>query len=124
MNNFANFLEKMKTESNSAIVESLQIGYNSLFEASLVATDEEEKELSNGFINKIKEVVLSRSRADLTPPDKLFPTLDGLTLKVYRAILNNPKTPPGNKDVFQRMVNRLENKYRRNGVSVPVDGMD
>jgi hypothetical protein len=124
MDNFTNFLEIMKTEANSALVESMQSGYNSIFDTNLIATQDEEKELSNGFVDKLKTVISNRTRTDLTPAYKLFPTLDGLTLKVCRAILNNPKTPDGSKDVFKRMGSRIENKYRRANVPVPIDGID
>ena len=123
MDNFANFLENMKTEANFALVESMQSGYNSIFDTNLIATQDEERELSNGFIDKLKTVISNRTRTDLTPAYKLFPTLDGLTLKACRAILNNPKTPDSSKDIFKRMASRIENKYRRANVPVPIDGI-
>ena len=46
MYNFTNFLENMKTDANSALLESMQSGYNSIFDTNLVATQDEEKELS------------------------------------------------------------------------------
>ncbi len=119
MNYFANFLESMKTDTNSALLESLKNGYTSIFESNYMGSVEEERELSNGFIEKLKNSIINKTREDLTPPNKLFETLDGLTVKVLRAMLNNPKTPDGDKGVFQSRLNRIENKYRRAGIPVP-----
>jgi hypothetical protein len=119
MDFFANFLKTLKNEKNATLVESLENGYISLFEASNVATEDEERELSNGFINKLKNVIINKIRDEITPPDKLFPTLDGLTLKVFRAAMNNPNTPTGDKSFFQTKATRIENKYRRAGMPVP-----
>ncbi len=119
MNYFADFLESMKTDANSTLLESLKNGYTSIFEANYMGSIEEERELSNGFIDKLKNSIINKTREDLTPPNKLFETLDGLTLKVLRTVLNNPKTPDGDRGIFQSRINRIENKFRRAGIPVP-----
>jgi len=124
MDTFADFLKNLKNEKTANLIESLESGYNSLFETANVATEEEEKAISSDFLEKLKNVILTRSRDEITPPAKLYPTLDGTTLKAFRAVVNNPNTTETVRAFFQNKINRIENKYRRVSLPIPVDGVN